>query len=345
MPYNEEFSIDVEPWKGENAPSRILVIRYHAFGDLMITMPYLQALAMYYPGTRIDLVTRKEVSVVPLHLGIFHRVYAIAGKRNPYHVLLFSVLMIPRFWMNKYDVVIDLQNNRISRIIRKTLRPQAWAAFNTQAPFRASLRTRRTLEAVFGHALIPIMAFTPETDDITLWLCENGYKPEWDLVVLNPAGYCASRKWPIGNYLEFARLWLKEINPETQFVLLLTKEHKETADEFHRNLRGHILNLTGRADQWQAFQTVGKCRFMLTEDSGLMHVSWIQQVPTLALFSSSRADWSAPEGAWSVCLDSSDLECGPCMLERCKFGDNRCLTRYSPEFVLTKAREMLQWKN
>ena len=60
-----------------------------------------------------------------------------------------------------------------------------------------------------------------------------------------------------------------------------------------------------------------------------MHMAWTQGTPTLALFSDSRRDWSAPQGSWSDCLRFlPDLPCGPCGLPVCKFGDNRCLTRY-----------------
>jgi ADP-heptose:LPS heptosyltransferase len=100
------------------------------------------------------------------------------------------------------------------------------------------------------------------------------------------------------------------------------------ATEISTALGEHCIDLTGRADQLEAFAIVGRARFVLSEDSGLMHMAWTQGTPTLALFSDSRRDWSAPQGSWSDCLDSSDLPCGPCGLPVCKFGDNRCLTRY-----------------
>ena len=100
------------------------------------------------------------------------------------------------------------------------------------------------------------------------------------------------------------------------------------------------IDLTGQADQLQAFAIVGRARLVLSEDSGLMHMAWVQGTPTLALFSSSRKDWSSPQGPWSDCLDSSDLPCGPCGLEVCKFGDNRCLTRYPAAQVLERAERL-----
>jgi ADP-heptose:LPS heptosyltransferase len=156
------------------------------------------------------------------------------------------------------------------------------------------------------------------------------------LIVLNPAGFSLARNWPIENYIQFAQLWMKAF-PASQFVLLLLPNHQAKAHQIKVALGNACVDLTGKADQVMAFSILSKCAMVLSEDSGLMHMAWVQKVPTIALFSSSRADWSAPQGEWSVCLNSSDMECGPCQLEVCKFGDNRCLTRYSPQFVLEKA--------
>jgi ADP-heptose:LPS heptosyltransferase len=78
----------------------------------------------------------------------------------------------------------------------------------------------------------------------------------------------------------------------------------------------------------------------VTEDSGLMHMAWVSGTPTLALFGSSRADWSRPLGN-SRCLNSGDLECGACMEAECRFGDVRCLARYTPERIVGEAEDLL----
>jgi heptosyltransferase II len=157
--------------------------------------------------------------------------------------------------------------------------------------------------------------------------------------VLNPAGFSPARAWPTARYIEFARLWI-ERHPQSQIVLLLMPSKRAKATEISTALGERCIDLTGRADQLEAFAIVGRARLVLSEDSGLMHMAWTQGTPTLALFSDSRRDWSAPQGSWSDCLDSSDLPCGPCGLEICKFGDNRCLTRYSAAQVLERAEQL-----
>nr|WP_255534559.1 glycosyltransferase family 9 protein [Chryseolinea lacunae] len=243
--------------------------------------------------------------------------------------------------MQRFDAVMDLQNHRISKIIRKVLRAKAWVEFDRSSSLSAGRRTQNTIEALWSWRIEPETFFQsrqPGRADVLLQ--QAGYREQHKLVVLNPAGYCPSRHWPLSAYEAFARRW-QVAYPLTQFVLLLLPAHQEAATYLETRLGDHCLNLTGKADPVEAFEILQRCDFMLTEDSGLMHMAWVQGIPTLALFSSSRKDWSAPQGAWSMCLDSSDLECGPCLLPVCKFDDNRCLTRYTPEFVMACAEKIL----
>lgn len=102
-----------------------------------------------------------------------------------------------------------------------------------------------------------------------------------------------------------------------------------------------MINLVSKTSPVEAFAIIQKVKFVLSEDSGLMHMAWVSGVPTLAIFGSTRSDRATPLGRHTFLLHSSDLACGNCMLEKCRFGDNRCLTRYTAEFVFTKALELI----
>lgn len=331
----------MKPWKSLNPPTKILVMRFQALGDTIITLPYLQSLRNRHPSIEIHFLTREEVSQIPRSLQLFDKVITIGGGRNAKIQFILSLLKLPAMWLQNYDAVIDLQNHKISKAIRRLLMAKAWTEFDRDSPISAGERTRKTIESIWSWEIsLDTRLVLKDNYATTALLEKNGYNGDNDLVVLNPAGYCSSRNWPLENYFGFAQQWLKR-NPLTQFVLLLLPNQKSKADYLKGKLGDHCLDLTGQANQVEAFAILQKCKFVLSEDSGLMHMAWVQGIPTLALFSSSRKDWSSPQGAWSDCLDSSDLECGPCSLEVCKFNDNRCLTRYDPEVLIDKALELL----
>ncbi len=333
--------IPARRWPHATAPRRILAIRLQALGDTMITLPYLLGVRRRFPDAELHLLTREEVAAVPKAMAQFDRVIALGGDRNRFRIWLSAIRHTPALLARRYDVVLDLQNSRISNFLRRAIRPESWSTFDRHSPRPAGERARRTIAAALGidagmHTAFELRGDGPDVDDLLL---EHGWKAGCDLVVLNPAGFSPARAWPTANYIEFARLWIGR-HPRSQIVLLLLPSKRAKATEISTALGEHCIDLTGRADQLTAFTIVGRARLVLSEDSGLMHMAWIQGTPTLALFSDSRRDWSAPQGSWSDCLDSSDLPCGPCGLEICKFGDNRCLTRYSARQVFERAEKL-----
>lgn len=337
-----KLQIRSKPWKKKKPPSKILVLRFQALGDTIITLPYLQSLKNNYPAIKLHFYTRKEVSEIPQALDLFEKVIAIGGGRNAKLQFILSLFLLPKLWWHNYDAVLDLQNHKISRAIRYLLFPKAWSEFDKYSPQSAGVRTQQTIDALGLKNISTSSSFQFKEDlPIDQLLKENGWDGMSQLVVLNPAGNLPSRNWPVENYIGYAKAWLNRKSQSVQFVITLLHHHEEKGARIKSELRDHCINLSGKTSVPEAFRIIKKSSFVITEDSGLMHMAWVQSIPTLALFGSSRKDWSAPQGEFSICLDASDLECGPCMLAECFFKDNRCLTRYSPEFILDQSTQLL----
>lgn len=333
-------NITANPWTKKDAPKRILAIRLQAMGDMAITLPYLQYLKNHLPNnTILDFVTREEVESIPKSLQLFNTVYAIGGARSFKKQLLYALLLLPKLLLNRYDVVIDLQNNEVSNLIRKSLFPKAWSSFDRFSPLSAGERTRLTIEAVgLGSCSIDPNFIT--TDETAL-LLNNGWKEKNELIVLNPAGAFENRNWSIDNYARFANLWLQQF-PDTQFLILGTDFIREKTAYLKNKLGDRLINLIDKTTPTEAFSILQKTKLVLSEDSGLMHMAWVSGISTIAIFGSTRSDWSRPLGKDSFFFDSSDLECGNCMQTFCKYGDNHCMTRISPEIVFEKAIALIK---
>jgi ADP-heptose:LPS heptosyltransferase len=331
-------NIRAKPWKEKQMPKRILAIRLQAMGDVVITLPYLQALRNQLPASvTLDLLTLNEVDPIPRSLNLFDKVYSIGGGRRFKLQLALSLLFLPLLLVRRYDVVLDLQNNLISRIVRKTIHPKAWSEFDKTSSRAAGERTRLTIEAAGFKNIFANPPFTFKKDfAVDTILRDNGWDGKSELVIINPAGAFVTRNWPMNNYLEFARIWLSSF-PNTQFVMLGVKLIAQKAAFLKEHLGERLINLVSKTTPAEAFAIIQETRLALSEDSGLMHMAWVSGIPTLAMFGSTRSDWSRPLGKHSLLLHSSDLECGNCLREVCIYGDTRCLARYTPQFVFEKA--------
>jgi heptosyltransferase-2 len=330
-------------WKRSRLPKRILAIRLQAMGDLVITLPYLQSLRNSLPeNTRLDLLTRVEVESIPRNLGLFNTVYSIGGGRNFKKQLIYAFFLLPVILFRRYQVVIDLQDNIISRGFLKIINPKAWSVFDRFSALAAGDRTRLTIEAVGLGYCNPDSRFKLKNQEDGLKILkENGWDKNFELVILNPAGAFESRNWQLPNYVAFAHLWLEHY-PQTRFLVLGTRIIKEKSDFLKSQLGIHLINLVDKTSPYEAFAIIQRAKLVLSEDSGLMHMSWVSGIPTLVLFGSTESRKARPLGDFTAYLDSSDLACGPCQREYCKYGDTYCLARYSPRIVFDKAMGLLE---
>jgi len=328
-------------WTSKKPPKRILVIRLQAMGDVIITLPYLQNLRNKLPkGTIIDFLTRDETASIPQNINLFNRVYVVRGERSFIKQLFFTCLLIPLLFWRRYEVVIDLQNNKLSHLVRRFLFPKAWALFDKFSPIFAGKRNQRTIDALEIVESELDFSIELKNTSLTRQLMDK-YGISQPFIIINPAGFFETRNWQIEKYIELCKLIALQY-PQMQFLVLGIAHIREKATVLEENLKGRCINLVEKTSPVEAFALVQQARLMISEDSGLLHFAFATGVPTLAILGSTRNDWMNPQLPHTLYLNSSDLECGNCMLSVCKHHDNHCLTRYSPAFVAEKAFELLQ---
>ncbi len=335
------------PWDNHTTPQKILAVRLQALGDTVITLPYLQGLKNILPSTEFHFLTREEFGDIPRNMKMFDNVLTIKGGRDVKLQLLNSLFLLPRLWKEKYDIVIDLQRNRVSRMIRRALHPQSFSEFDRFSLKTAGDRTRATINDLDFQSIPEIPANLQLREKLRGMdrLREAGYDPAKKFIVLNPAGSHLTKCWPLENYVGLAKKWIDLVDTDVRFLILGVKEMREKALYLKEKLGDRLINLVEKTTPSEAFNILRQAELVVTEDSGLMHMAWVAQVPVVALFGSTRSAWSRPMGASSVCLDSSDLECGECLQPLCRYGDVHCLSRHSPEAVIAIAKKLLSERN
>jgi heptosyltransferase-2 len=277
-------------------------------GDMVITLPYLQTLRKQLPpDTVIDLLTRKEVEEIPKGIELFNHVYSIGGGRNFRKQLFFTCLIIPRLFFRGYDVVIDLQNNNLSHLVRRSLFPKSWSEFERRAQVPAGDCTKKAIADAGINIAEPFWKFRFKKDqNVSELLKQAGWDGNSRLILLNPAGAFSERNWSIENYERFAELWLEKF-PGSQFVMMGFSKISDKANYLKEKLGEKLVNLVGKTSPLQAFAIVQELHFVLSEDSGLMHMAWVSGIPTLALFGGQKNVRPQPLGEHSGFLYEEDI--------------------------------------
>ncbi|MGA9120098.1 MAG: glycosyltransferase family 9 protein [Bacteroidota bacterium] len=330
------------PWEQNTDPRRILIIRFHALGDVAVTLPASRGLRRCFPESEIDFLTLEPHAPFLRSLDLFDRVLTMPAGMDRVERLSHAVRTGAAARMRRYDAIIDLQRNWVSRTIRLMAHPTAWGEFNRFAPRTASDRVLETIHRTGFDRVAPSFSFI-----LPLSLRENardllhsgGCNPEEQFIVLNPAGLWKTRHWPIQSYASLARIWLER--EPIRFVILGTDRIRESAVSLESEIGPSVINLVGKTNVETAIAILQQSACVISEDSGLMHLAWAAGAPVVALFGSSKHVWSSPTGPLVRVLHSGDLSCGQCMQPECRFGDVHCLTRYTPESVLHAAKLLM----
>nr|MBP7652467.1 ADP-heptose--LPS heptosyltransferase [Candidatus Dependentiae bacterium] len=118
-------------------------------------------------------------------------------------------------------------------------------------------------------------------------------------------------------------------------VLFGSKNEVSIGDNILRSVdrKINLINLIGKTSLQELFSSVKLCSFFLTNDSGPMHIAAALNIPMAAIFGSTNDITTGPFSLNSTII-KSNMECSPCISEKCKYGTYQCMKNITPEIVI-----------
>ncbi|HUO58057.1 MAG TPA: lipopolysaccharide heptosyltransferase II [bacterium] len=182
---------------------------------------------------------------------------------------------------------------------------------------------------------------------------QNGLKRVWadtgvggkSFIALSPgATYGAAKRWPLPYWKALIQKLLKS-RKETLLILGGMEEEeylKPLLEGIKEGDSGRVHLLAGRTNPDILAAMLGKCRVLVTNDTGPMHVAAAVGTPTVALFGSTSPTWTRPFGKGHKVI-FHEAECGPCYQRTCPIG-YQCLNSITVEEVYRSTSQILRGK-
>lgn len=160
------------------------------------------------------------------------------------------------------------------------------------------------------------------------------------LVLCPGAEFGPAKQWPVEHYTAVARHYLVEQG--MQVWLMGSDKDRATADTIVAGVgqSESIHNLCGSTRLGEAVDLLSAATAVVSNDSGLMHVTAALARPLVVVYGSTSAAFTPPLAERVRCL-SLQLSCSPCFKRECPLTHLNCLRQLGPERVITALNELV----
>lgn len=342
-------------------PERILILQTAFLGDLILTLPLLDAVHRRWPKASIDVIVRASYanvldghaavrSVIPYDKHASER--GIGAMRS----------MVGRLRERRYDLAFVPHRSFRSGLLvwltgikrRVGYRRVTGSIFYTDRVPRdmtqhESARVLALLNPLDSeyvarqdsrpHLPVDRMDTLDEVDD---WMDEVGLPRDRRLVVLAPGSVWATKRWPEEHWAGLLRL-LRE-DRSLAVVLVGGPEDRDLCVRVKDAGGSEAYVAAGRLSVLGSAALISRAEVLVTGDTAPLHLAQGVRTPTVAIFGPTVPEFGfGPTGENDRIL-GTDLPCRPCAIHgsrECPLGHHHCMRWLREGMVHKTVRELL----
>jgi heptosyltransferase II len=327
---------------------KILIIKWGALGDLIISSAIMDDISNAFPNAEIHLNTSEEFSFLFSNDKRFSSVWFYKIRKSSSR-LLNNFEWFRTVRKNSYDLIIDLQTNDHSRLLLSLIKIFHLGSHiyllgnhpvypynikhNNKFTFIHSLDIQQQTISLIGikpSTNLPVITENIEDKNNVIALLSKVGLLKKKYVIFIPGSNINGKlkRWGADNFIILSHL----INNRSKEKIVLIGG-PDDKDECHRiaNNNHDIVNLCSLTKLSYLPELFKRASLIVSNDTGTAHLTGLSDVPTLLINGPTDPLRVMPIGK-NVRAIQADIECKNCYKKTCSH--HSCMVNLTPESIL-----------
>ncbi len=331
---------------------KILCIKPRGIGDVVLSSIVFKNLKYDFPTSKIDYLTEKPSKSILETSPFINEVLLFESDSK-----LAELKTILKVRKRKYDLILDFYSNPRTAII----------TFLSGAEYKAGFpyRGRKYAYNLFGpeernkyHAaqlhleFLKCLRLTSRFNELSLTLTEQdenfadtffskNFSPDDFVIGISPSGGWQSKKCDPVKFAEIADSVIQKYNAK---ILVVWGPGDKVEAEKIIGLMKEKAVLAQKSEIHEMAALMSKCKIVIANDSGPMHIAVAIATPVLSLHGPTDPKLQGPFGDKHEWIRLDELECIGCNLLDCP-KHHECFLNLPVERVLSKIDLLIQKNN
>ena len=315
---------------------KILFITLSNIGDVILTLPVLDALRKNYPQAKITVIAGpRPKEIFQNNPGIDKLIIFDKHSRLRDKIKLFRELRKQRF-----DMVYDLRNSFFGAFLPAKYRISPFMAIPKNI---THMKDRHLFKlSAMGYELSAIsrssLYIKPEDEEyIDKIFKENNITDKDRIIVIAPGARSQVKRWPQDKFVGLISHLAEEF--KVKIILVGDKDDAPIVKYIAGHINYPVLDLSGKTNLTQLGCLLAKSGCLITNDSASLHLASYLNIPVVAIFGPTD---EKKYGPWSsnYAVVKKDIFCRPCEKAQCRFLNLKCLQLIKSEDVLRAVRKV-----
>ncbi len=339
---------------------RILVVQTAFLGDVVLTLPLVQILKIFFPSSDLDIVVVPRSAELLQNHPAFSEVipYDKHGKDSGMKAF---VRLVKKFRSKKYDLAfIPHRSLRSALLVRLSNIPIRIGFTKSAGKFfftKSALYDKNPHEIERNIALLKGIGITysnrelpslyPSDDDrlrVDKLLFDLKISDQKNLVGIAPGTVWNTKCWLKEHFVALTHALA---NDGFEVILVGGKEDENLCtgvQQLSESMK--VYNTAGKLSLLQSAELIRRGRVLISNDSAPMHIAVAMRTPVVAIFGATVPQFGfAPYGEHDVVVETLGLPCRPCSNhggDVCPIKTFECMKAITPTNVLTRVLTLMR---